>query len=93
MVIVILNARLNLPQVRSLKEKRRIIKSLITRLRNDFNISIAEVAENDTHRHAVIGAAIVSNDRAFGDQVIAKVVNRIENNGDLILTDYSTEVY
>lgn len=93
MVIVILNARLNLPQVRSLKEKRRIIKSLIARLRNDFNISIAEVAENDTHRHAVIGAAIVSNDRSFGDQVIAKVVNRIESNSDLILTDYSTEVY
>jgi uncharacterized protein YlxP (DUF503 family) len=93
LVTVILSAHLNLPQVRSLKEKRRIIKSLIARLRNDFNISIAEVASNDTHRHAVIGAAIVSNDRAYGDQVIAKVVNRIENNGDLILTEYHTEVY
>jgi uncharacterized protein YlxP (DUF503 family) len=93
LVTVILNAHLNLPQVRSLKEKRRILKSLIARLRNDFNISIAEVADNDSHRHAVIAAAIVSNDRAFGDQVIAKVVSKIASNGDLILTEYHTEVY
>ena len=77
----------------SLKEKRRILKSLITRLHNDFNISISEVADNDILRRATLGAAIVSNSAAFGDQVIAKVVNRIANNNNVIIADYHTETY
>ncbi len=85
--------RLDLPGVNSLKEKRRIIKSLMARLQNKFNISIAEVGENDRHRTAVLGAAVVSNDAAFGDSVIAQVVNTVQSSGDAILADYSTEVY
>lgn len=82
-----------MPGVDSLKEKRRIIKSLMARLQNKFNISIAEVAEQDRHRTAVIGAAIVSNDTAFGNSVMAQVINHVQNNGDAILADYSTEIY
>lgn len=85
--------RLDLPGVDSLKEKRRIIKSLMARLQNKFNISIAEVEENDRHRTAVIGAAVVSNDAAFGDSVMAQVVNQVQSSSDAILADYSTEVY
>jgi uncharacterized protein YlxP (DUF503 family) len=85
--------RLDLPGVDSLKEKRRIIKSLMARLRNKFNISIAEVADHDRHRSAVLGAAVVSNDSAFGNAVIAQVVNQVQLSGDAILADYSTEVY
>lgn len=93
MTIVILKVSLDLPGVDSLKEKRRIIKSLMARLKNKFNISIAEVAEQDRLRTAVLGAAIVTNDSAFGDSVMAQVVNHIQNNSEAILVDYSTEVY
>ena len=93
LVTVILNIRLELPSVCSLKEKRRILKSLITRLRNNFNISISEVDNNDVLRSATLGAAIVTNESSFGDQVIAKVVNKIEANPDLVVLEYHTEKY
>ncbi len=65
----------------------------MARLRNKYNISIAEVAENDRHRTAVIGAAIVTNDTAFGNSVISKVVRQIELSGDAVLLDYTMETY
>lgn len=93
MVTVILKVELSLPGVGSLKEKRRIIKSLITKLQNNFNISIAEVDNNDIHRKATIGAAIVSNNSSFGNQVIAKVVDKINANPEVVIIDYQTENY
>ena len=74
MVTVVLTVRLDLPGVDSLKEKRRILKSLLTKLRSNFNISIAEVAENDRLRSAVLGVAVVSNDNSFGHQVAAVII-------------------
>ncbi|UCD64224.1 MAG: DUF503 domain-containing protein [Candidatus Zixiibacteriota bacterium] len=93
MVTVVLKVRLDIPGVTSLKEKRRILKSLLTRLGNNFNISIAEVGDNDVLRRATIAAAVVSNSGAHGDEVIAKVVNRIEASPDVLIADYSTESY
>jgi len=79
--------------VNSLKEKRRIIKSLMKQAHNEFNVSIAEVDSNDSHRHAVIGAAVVSNNRSFCDQVISKIMDKIDRNPEVILIDYYTEAY
>jgi len=93
LVTVLLIVRLELPEVRSLKGKRRILKSLFAKLRNDFNISIAEVDDNDILRSATVGAAIVSNSNRFGQQVTGKIVNRIESLHDVILLDYSTESF
>jgi len=92
LIIGTLIVELNLPGVDSLKEKRRRIKSLIKRLQNKFNLSIAEVDYNDTHRMACLGAAVVSNDKKFIDQVIAKIVRMIENEPEMILTDYRVEI-
>jgi len=84
---------LSLPGVNSLKEKRRIIKSLMKQAQNDFNISIAEVDSNDNHRHAIIGAAVVSNNRSFCDQVTSKLMDKIDRNPEVTLIDYYTESY
>jgi uncharacterized protein YlxP (DUF503 family) len=92
-VTVTLRCRLELPGVASLKQKRRILKSLMIRLRNSFNISIAEVGNNDVPRSATLAAAVVANSNSFGHQVMAKVVNKIEGDTDLLLLDYSTESY
>jgi len=83
---------LSLPGINSLKEKRRIIKSLMARLRNKFNISIAEVEFNDNIRSARLGASIVSNDNKFADQVIAKLINIINNESELVMIDYRVEM-
>lgn len=93
LVTVVVTCHLLLPQVSSLKEKRRIIKSLIARIRNDFNVSIAEVGENDTYRRAIIGAAAVSNSAGYSDRIVAGVIRRIEGNPEVILGEVHTETY
>ncbi len=93
MVTLVAIIRLNLPAVSSLKEKRRIIKSLITRAQNSFNVSIAEVDENDSHRTAILGAATVANNNRFAQQVMNKLINKIETNHEVILADYNLESY
>lgn len=93
LITLVARIRLELPGVTSLKEKRRILKSLLTRLRNDFNLSIAEVGRNDVLRQAELGAAIVANDSAFAHQVMDKVINRIAAGSNAILADYALELY
>lgn len=66
---------------------------MFAKLKNNFNISIAEVDHNDVLRSATIGAAVVSNEAAFGDKVIAKVVDWIESNHELIVNNVHTERY
>jgi uncharacterized protein len=83
---------LNLPGVNSLKEKRRIVKSLLARLQNKFNISIAEVENNDRYRSAGIGMAVVSNDKKHIDRVIAEIVRIIESYPEVIMLDYRVEI-
>ncbi len=93
MVTIILTCRLDLPGVSSLKEKRRILKSLVARLRNSFNISVSEVGENDIWRRATLGVALVSNNNNFGHQVMAKVIGKIESESEIVVDDYQTESY
>ena len=93
MVTVVARIHLNLPAVSSLKEKRRIIKSLISRAQNSFNVSISEVDENDSHRTAILGAATVANNNRFAQQVMNKLINKIETNHEVILVDYELESY
>jgi uncharacterized protein YlxP (DUF503 family) len=90
-IIVVVSLSFSLPGVSSLKEKRRRVKSLITRVRNKFNVSISEVADNDSHRVATIGAAIVTNDTAFGHQVASQVIRMAESEPEMLLTDCKTE--
>ena len=59
----------------SLKGKRKIVKSIISRLRNNFNVSIAEVESNDIYQKAVIGFALVGNDRKVINSKIDKLIN------------------
>nr|MBN2277931.1 DUF503 domain-containing protein [candidate division Zixibacteria bacterium] len=92
MVIGSVVVDLNLPGVNSLKEKRRILKPLISRLQSRFNVSIAEVNFNDSLRRAQIGCAVVSNDRIFVDQVLAKIVRAIEAIPEVIMMDYRVEL-
>jgi len=64
---------------RSLKEKRRVVKSLIARLDNAFNVSIAEIGANDVHQRAEIGFAVVGNEYGVVNSKIDKIFNAAEN--------------
>jgi uncharacterized protein YlxP (DUF503 family) len=60
---------------RSLKGKRKVVKSIISRLRNNFNVSVAEIGSNDIYQKAVIGFALVGNDRQVINSKIDKLIN------------------
>lgn len=79
--------------VNSLKEKRHVLKSIIERLKSRFNISVAETGQNDKWQAAEISVAFVSNDRAHIDKTMNNVINFIENDYRVEVTDYSIEIY
>ena len=84
---------LRIPESHSLKTKRRVIKSLISRLKNRFNIAVAEVEALDVHEAAVLAAVSVSNDAAHLNKLISHVITFIESNVDAELVDYKTEFF
>jgi hypothetical protein len=66
---------------RSLKSKRKIVKSIIARLQNNFNASVAEVGSNDVYDESLIGFAVVGNDRILTNSKIDKVFNFADELG------------
>ena len=68
------------------------MKPLLARLQNRFNISVAEVDRNDNLRRAQLGLAVVSNDKVYVDQVIAKIVRIIDSEPEMHLVDYRVEI-
>jgi len=93
MVIGLCTIELHLPGANSLKDKRSVLKSVMRRVRNEFNVSIAEVEEQDVWRSAVLAAATVSSDRAYAHGLLIKVVEWIERTRlDAELVDYQIEM-
>jgi len=84
---------LHIPASHSLKAKRRVIKSLIARLKNRFNIAVAEVDALDMHQSAVLAAVSVSNDTAYLNSLISRVITFIQTNAGAELVDYETEFF
>ena len=82
MKILLMRVTLRASWVHSLKEKRMVIKSLIQRLRNKFNISVGEVDEQDVHQTLVIGIAGVCGTSAQVDSTIESIISFIEENTD-----------
>lgn len=91
MIIGVCRIELSFDKVFSLKEKRKIVKSIIQRLKSRFNASVAEVDLNDKWRNAVIGIACVSNEAAHADRIMSHMANFVDNDGRAVLLDYSTE--
>ena len=83
-----------MPATGSLKDKRRIIKSLMTRIRNKYNVSIAEVDFHDVWGTAEIGVACVSTDGRHAHAQLSEVIKMVERvRLDFILVDYSIEIW
>jgi len=78
--------------VSSLKEKRMIVKSIVEKIRHKFNVSVAEVGDNDMHKSIVIGFACVTNEARFANSVIDNVINFIEENTEAEIVDTVIEI-
>jgi uncharacterized protein YlxP (DUF503 family) len=92
MIVGVARVTLTLPAAHSLKEKRAVLKSLLARLQNRFNVSAAEVEANDVWGTAVIGITCASTSARHADEMLASAMRFIEQNGaDYYVTDVETE--
>ena len=91
MVIGVLQVELSVTDAMSLKDKRRVILSLKDRIAHSHNISIAEVGALDEHRRAILGMAMVSNDKRYVEGALSKLVDLVRSVPAVSLMDYQVE--
>ncbi|MFC2050442.1 DUF503 domain-containing protein [Chloroflexota bacterium] len=85
--------KLHLSESQSLKDKRRIVKSIISRLRSKYNISIAEVDDQDLWQLVTLGIACVSNQNQHVDETLSKAMSFITKNyPELEIVDQEIEI-
>ncbi len=84
---------LHLPESHSLKERRQVARSLTARIRNKFNVSVAEGEDSELWQRLTLVACSVSGDASRADEVLSHVVSFIvDTRPDLELLDYDTEI-
>ena len=93
MVVGVLRVRLGVFEALSLKDKRRVVKSLKDRLSARHNVSVAEIDDLDHRQAATLGVAMVSNDGRFVESALAKIVDEIRLFGRASLLDYDIELW
>ncbi len=84
--------RFRIYDVRSLKEKRKILKSIINRIKTKFNISIAETGMNDNYGWCEIGFSVTGNDRQQINSTMDKVIEMADNMGLAQITQTDIEI-
>ena len=82
---------LNLPGCRGLKEKRMVLRSLKSRIRNKFEVSVAETDHQDRHQRAQISVAVVGPDQPPLDAILQEILSFVESNFDGPILDYKNE--
>ena len=92
MQIAAMTFRLHAPWVHSLKEKRMIVQSLITRLQSRLHVSAAEIEEQDTHQIIVIGVAAIVPHNAMADSLMDDISLFIEENTEAEILDEEREI-
>ena len=92
MIVGTLKMRLMIRESRSLKEKRRVISSIKDRIRGKFNVSVAELEAQDSHQQAVLGVALVTNDKRHGQEVLGQVLNLVRTHPVAQLVDHELEI-
>lgn len=93
MVVGTLSLRLAVFGSTSLKDKRRVVKSLKDRLSGRFNVSVAEVGSLDHRQQAELGVALVANDAQFVESCLDKIVDYVRLDREAALVNYSVEVF
>lgn len=93
MHVGICKIRFRLPENETLKGKRQVIKSVMARVQNKFNVSIAEVDDNEVWQIATLGVACVSNDGRHANEVLSRVVDFVgETRFEIEMLDYQIDI-
>ena len=92
MIIGLLTLDLHFPGARSLKDKRQALRSLETKIRNRFNVSVAEVEHQDLWQRARVAVVTVNTDHGHLDATLQSVMSEAENARDIMVADSHVEI-
>lgn len=92
MVVGVLQLELGIGDAMSLKDKRRVVKSLKDRIAHAHNVSIAEVGALDEHRRSILGLAMVANEKGYVEGALSKLVDFVRTVRDVDLIDYQIDL-
>ena len=93
MFVGVLQVELAIPGAFSLKDKRRVVKSVLERLRRRFGVAAAEVDALDTWNRAGLGISFVANERRRAESHLQHVLNSLEQESDAIVQHAQIEVF
>jgi hypothetical protein len=92
MVVGVARVSFRLSGNQSLKDKRRVVKSLVEKSRHRFNVSVAEVADMDVYQRATIGVAVIGNDGRILNSLLDRIVDFMEAQGIADIIDHEIEL-
>ena len=92
MTIGVLQLEIAIHDAMSLKDKRRVVKSIKDRIAHHHNVSIAEVGALDEHRRSILGIAMVSNDSRYVESALSKLVDFVRRTPNVSLQDYQIDL-
>lgn len=92
MHVGILHVSLHVPEARSLKEKRQVVRSILDRTRNRFRVAAAEVEDQDLHRKAVLGFASVSGQASHAESIVRNILEALRTHPAARVIDYDLDV-
>jgi uncharacterized protein YlxP (DUF503 family) len=92
MIVGSLRVRLLLRDSRSLKDKRQVVQSIKDRLRQQFNVSVAEVEAQDNRQVVVLGVAMVSNEARHVRGALQEIVEALRRHPVAEFLDHELEV-
>ncbi|MCH6559952.1 DUF503 domain-containing protein [candidate division KSB1 bacterium] len=93
MLVGVCRLEIFVPESSSLKSKRFVLSSIKKRIRNKFNVSVAEVENNDKWQRISLGISMVSNERKFIDMNVEEILKLIESDGRMEILSHLVEVY
>jgi uncharacterized protein YlxP (DUF503 family) len=92
MIVAVMTIDVALFEAMTLKDKRRVLQSFVTRLRDKFNVSVTEVGYGDSPKRSKLGVAAVSTDTRAAHAVLDKIVEMVRHTGGMTLLTYEREM-
>ena len=92
MKILAIEIKLYAPWVQSLKEKRMVVKSILGKLQNKFNVSVAEIDTQDMHKTITIGIIAIVENTTYADQLADAIENFVECNTEAEIIEFVNEI-
>ncbi len=91
MHVGILQVVIHVPDSRSLKDKRRIVRGILDRVRERFHVAAAEVDDQDTWQRATLGFAAVSGEAGHAERIVSEVLEHVRRTPGAVLVEHEIE--